>query len=172
MFKLMNIRSTPIMALIVCALFTACASIGGKSFSPSDSANAATIKGYWNREGPFTWEGYGVLAVDDKFIQYSLFEDPPLSTTRIEPGPRRIVATARFSPGYGTGPGRFVAFVPMEIDLKPSSQYQLKGKVSGATVEVWLETVSNNERASRTFSAPYRRSEPTSTTIPIIIPAR
>jgi hypothetical protein len=45
-----------------------------------------------------------VLAVDDKFIQHLLFEDPPHSTTRVEPGPRRIVATVRFVPGYGVLP--------------------------------------------------------------------
>lgn len=158
-----------ISLVVLPVLISACASTGS-SFSQSESASAATIKGYWNRESAFTWEGYGLLSVDDKFISPGLFGDPATATTKIEPGSRKIVVAARFNKGFGTGP--FEAMVPMDVELKPSAEYQLKGIVSGTTVETWLENISNNEKSSNTFKAAYGKSAPPPAPIPIFIPAR
>ena len=166
---LMNAFKVSLSALIS-VMLTACASTSGSSFSPSESASSASVKAYWNRESLSVWEGYELLSVDNKFISYGMFLDPTTATTKIEPGQRKIVISVRFNKGYGTGP--FEALVPMDVELKPTVQYQLKGMTTGTTVEAWLELASTGEKASNVYTAMYGKSAPAPVAIPIFIPAR
>jgi hypothetical protein len=165
----MNIFKVSFSALIL-VMLAACASTGGSSFSPSESTNSASIQAYWNRESLAVWEGYELLSIDNKFVSYGMFLDPTTATTKIEPGQRKIVVSVKFNKGYGTGP--FEAFVPMDVELKPAMQYQLKGMAAGTTVEAWLELASTGEKASNVFKAMYGKSAPAPVAIPIFIPAR
>lgn len=111
-----------------------------------------------------------MLAVDNKFISRGMFGDPSTAITKVDPGPREIVVTVRFNKGLGTGP--FETMVPMDVDLKPATEYQLKGAVEGATVKTWLEFALTGEKASNTYTATYGKSARQPAPIPVFIPAR
>jgi hypothetical protein len=168
--------SNPMRAILIAFLLVAfaglsgCASTGRSMFVQSEASDAATIQARWLRESLFVWEGHSLLNVDAKFVSVGFLGDPNTATTRVEPGSRRLVIRVVFSRGFGTG--IFEAFVPLDVDLKPSTHYEINGNILGATVEVWLEESSSKQRVTEVGTASYSRLPPAPAPvfIPIFIP--
>jgi hypothetical protein len=60
----------------------------------------------------------------------------------------------------------------MDVELKPSTEYEINGTVSGVTVEAWIENSSRKEKVSKIFKATYRRKASNPIPISITIPIR
>jgi predicted ribosomally synthesized peptide with SipW-like signal peptide len=148
-----------------------CATTGGtnSAFTDSEAADAASIKGRWKRESAFVWEGYSLLAIDDKFVTSPLADRQEHVSAKVSPGSRKLAVKVVFNRGLGSGP--LEGFVPVTAELKPSVNYRINGKVTGTAVEAWLEDSATNERVSEVGRAPFQRHVQAAT-IPIIIPAR
>jgi hypothetical protein len=158
--------------LAVVAGLSGCASTGRSMFVQSDASDAGTIRARWVRESFFVWEGYSLLNVDAKFVSVGFLGDPTTATTRVDPGSRRLVIRVAFSRGFRTG--TFEAFVPLDVDLKPSSHYEINGNILGATVEVWLEEIPSKQRVTEVGTASYSRLPPAPAPVfvPIFVPIR
>jgi hypothetical protein len=154
------------------AALSSCASTNRSMFVQSDAQDAATIQARWVYEGLFVWEGYSLLTVDAKFVSVGFLGDPNAATTRVDPGSRRLVIRVVFGRGFRTG--TFEAFVPLDVELKPSSHYEVNGNIIGATVEVWLEEAPSKQRVTEVGTASYSRQPPSPAPvfIPIFIPLR
>jgi hypothetical protein len=161
------------VALLSLSLFAlaGCATTGGASSAFTDSAamDAASIKGRWKRESAFVWEGYSLLAIDDKFVTSPLADRQEHVSAKVSPGSRKLAVKVAFNRGLGSGP--LEGFVPLSAELKPSVSYRINGKVTGTAVEAWLEDSATNERVSEVGRAPFQR-QAQAATIPIIIPVR
>jgi hypothetical protein len=149
-----------------------CATTDGSSssFTQSEAADAASIKGRWIRESAFVWEGYSLMAVDDKFVSPAFMDRQENATAKVDAGPRKLAVKVVFNRGFGSS-GPAEGFVPLTADLKPSMKYQINGKVTGTAVEAWLEDTATNERVSEVGRGPFR-TQAQAAPIPIIIPVR
>ena len=97
----------PTLTLIFALTIAGCASTDKLPVtSPSGTAGgppSTTIVGRMDREGPFTWQSYIPLQIDNKAVKHSFFANHSDTVVKVEPGVRRMVVRAAFSAGYGTG---------------------------------------------------------------------
>jgi hypothetical protein len=164
-----------IAAVLLTAFFflTGCATPGVQtsSFSDSNDADAASITGRWVRESPFVWEGFSLLAVNDKFISAPMMDRAEHVTAKVAPGTHKLAVKAIFNRGMGGG-GPYEAFIPLTAELKPSAKYRIAGKVTGTAVEAWLEDAETKERMSSVAMAPFGKQAVQAGAVPIFIPVR
>jgi hypothetical protein len=163
------IRVVPIAFLLAAiAGLSGCAATGRSVFVQSKAPDAATIQARRVYESLRVWEGYSLLAVDDKFVSVGFFRNPNTATTKVDAGSRRLVIRGAFGRGFPTE--TFEAFVPLDVDLKPYAYYEINGNISGPAVEVWLEDRSSRQRVTEVGTASYSRQPPAPAPVFIFIP--
>lgn len=163
----------PILPSVIAAfallVLAGCASTGPSTFVPSEAADAASVRGQWTRESAFVWEGYSLLAVDDKFISHGMGRAEN-TAVKVPAGLRKLAVKVSFNRGLNSG-GPYEGFVPIVAELRPATAYRVKGKVTGTAVEAWLEEETSEQRVSELAAVPFRK-QAQSTPIPIFIPSR
>ena len=78
-----------------------------------------------------------------------MFDDLDKAIIKLEPGHREIIARAHFKRGFGTNACESV--MPMVVELRPSTEYEFNGTISGVAAEIWIENASTKEKVSKVF---------------------
>ncbi len=136
-------------ALLAALVLPGCATDpdGVRVFQPSAHPQAASVKGFWQRESLQVWEGLRIYTIDDRFVNFGLAGDPYNAPLKIEPGERAFVVGVAFNRGAGTG-GPFNATVTVVAQVEPGADYQLASEVKGNAVLVWLEDLRSRKRTA------------------------
>src|SRR5688572_30258143 len=92
-----------VIAAVSALVLTGCASTGQSNYVPSEEADAASVRGQWTRESPFVWEGFSLLAVDDKFISHGMMGRAENTSVKVPAGLRKLAVKVAFNRGMNTG---------------------------------------------------------------------
>ena len=163
MFKQFEVKQLAVWALIV--ILSGCSTVGNDVHNVTPSRDVSIVKGSFNREGPFTWMSFSLYEINGQKIPYGFVSAPP--PVKLVPGQHVIVALASFNNGIGA-PSE--AKVPLLVDLKGGTLYEIGGMVSGTHVEAWLQDAVSKEKLSPSFLAPWHRTYQAPTVIKV--PAR
>lgn len=162
MFKQFGMKQLVASAMLL--LLSACSTVGGDQ-EVTASYDVSIVKGSFNREGAFTWISFSLYSINGEKVPYGFFSAPP--PIKLLPGKHTLVTLASFNNGMGA-PSE--AKIPMGVDLKAGSRYEINGTVLGARVEAWLDNVATKEKSSISFFAPWDKTYQAPTVIKL--PAR
>lgn len=126
----------------------------------------STVKGFSQRDGLFTWMSFRIESIDGKTVSYVLKSETDYEIP-VTPDTHRFVIFAQFNNSFG-GSCPCDTFLELEAAISPNSAYGLKGRVNGASMEVWLENLDAGTVVSEVASANYR-SSPVPAYVPIFV---
>lgn len=163
MFKQFEVKHLAVWALIV--ILSGCSTVGNDIRDITPSRDVSIVKGSFNRESPFTWISFGLYEINGRKVPYGFFSAYP--PVKLVPGQHMIVTLASFNNGIGA-PSE--AKVPLLVELKGGTTYEIGGTVSGTHVEAWLQDAVSKEKLSPSFFAPRYQTYQAPTVIKV--PAR
>ena len=113
------------------------------------------------------WKGFGVAAIDNKFVSLGLFGSYDTTSFKLSKGIHSIVVTSEFNRGaWNSCPCQ--ASAKLILNVKENHQYIVRGRVKGDKIIFWIEDKITHKRVTKTVSKPYH-SEPQTVYIPIYI---
>jgi len=140
--------------LIITIFIFGCTPAKNSFVEPKKTNNIATIIGDDTDYGVFNWEVYGILSIDNKFVDYGLFSDNFNTKVNIPQGNHSIVALGKFNKGVmGTGP--FYATSNIDFKANPGKNYKLKGSLDGKSMKFWIIDTQTKKIVSKKINAPY-----------------
>ena len=146
-----------LFAILAAALLAqACTSVNSYVPPEGDPSTLATVRGYSVNNGLFDWENYMFGAIDSKSVSY-FFRSGPSSKITVSAADHRFTVFSKFNRGFFDA-CPCEAFVDIFATLEAGVEYQLKGQVEGAGINVWLEKIETEERVSEIRTARYRVS--------------
>lgn len=145
-----------VLFIILSIILSGCATVYR---SPKLNEPKATIRGFHNRSGLFTWLEIKVESIDNQSPGLQVITTSPLN---IYPGQHKITAIINFNQSaFSSGP--YTSIIDVATEFKPFENYILKAKADGSLVSLWIEN-SKGQRVSAVTSAPYYKAS-TNTTI-------